>query len=104
MNEETCKYESQPNYEAEYYRQLERNCRLERENDELREIMLGICKILIKENGSDRCNGKWIREYLGHGEYYYKCSHCSAKVGRSYVEDFGHKNFCPDCGARMDKE
>lgn len=49
-------------------------------------------------------HGKWIMEYLGNGEYRYKCSHCSAKVGRSYVEDFGHKNFCHNCGTKMDKE
>lgn len=48
MNEETCKYESQPNYEAEYYRQLERNCRLERENDELKATILGMCKTLFR--------------------------------------------------------
>lgn len=46
--------------------------------------------------------GSWIKKHLGYGEYYYKCSHCSTKVGRSYIEDFGHKNFCPDCGSKMD--
>lgn len=48
MNEETCKYENQPNYEAEYHRKLEINYRLERENDELKAAILGICKTLFR--------------------------------------------------------
>lgn len=38
----------------------------------------------------------WIR--VGWG--YYKCSHCEAEVG--VVS--GHKNYCANCGARMDEE
>ena len=52
MNEETCKYENQPNYESEYHRQLERNYRLERENDELKAAILGMCRTLFKESGN----------------------------------------------------
>ena len=52
MNEETCKYENQPNYESEYHRQLERNYRLERENDEL--------KAAIQANKSSKEVYRWI--------------------------------------------
>lgn len=53
MSEETYKYENQPNYEAEYHRQLERNFRLERENDELKAAILGLCKTLFKGSGNN---------------------------------------------------
>ncbi len=49
-------------------------------------------------------HGEWVKKYLEHNQYLYRCSCCSAEVGKYYIEDFGHKNFCPVCGAKMVKK
>ena len=46
-------------------------------------------------------HGKWIPHEDEDGEHYGdKCSECS----EWYVMPYGKTNFCPHCGARMDKE
>jgi DNA-directed RNA polymerase subunit RPC12/RpoP len=59
----------------------------------------------LKERQSER-HGKWeeITEYGGWGETHYRCSVC----GEEWHLDDGkpadnNMNFCPKCGARMDK-
>ncbi len=42
-------------------------------------------------------HGKWISLSHDHNDVYCRCSECGkAKAGRT--------NYCPNCGARMDKE
>lgn len=48
-------------------------------------------------------HGRWIKKYLEYKQCLYKCSCCGTEVNKRYIEDFGHKDFCPDCGAKMDK-
>ena len=46
-------------------------------------------------------HGKWIPHEDEDGERYGdNCSEC----GEWYVMPYGKTNFCPHCGARMDKE
>ena len=59
----------------------------------------------LKERQSER-RGKWeeINEYGGWGDTHYRCSVCGEEW---YLEDGkpadNNMNFCPKCGARMDK-
>ena len=53
MSGETCKCDCHPNYESEYYRLIEEVKRLENENCELRETILGMCKALFRESESN---------------------------------------------------
>lgn len=48
-------------------------------------------------------HGKWIKEYLSYGVIRYRCSVCNGMFSQNMI-DFNHKNFCTDCGAKMDKE
>lgn len=41
--------------------------------------------------------GHWIEKSTG-GEYFDRCSECG------YIEWGAPNNYCPECGARMDKE
>lgn len=72
--------------------------------------MADILLRFMKEMPSaDRPRGEWIRDKYwsrgaGMGEeygFFYKCSLCGYEVENGYARcDF---NFCPDCGARMEK-
>ena len=42
-------------------------------------------------------HGKWIEKSTG-GEHFYCCSKCG------HVEWDAPNNYCPNCGARMDKD
>ena len=42
-------------------------------------------------------HGKWIRKNVGDEQYDY-CSECR------YIEWNATNNYCPNCGAKMDKE
>lgn len=47
-------------------------------------------------------HGQWINEYLGYGVSRYRCSRCGSTFGEDQIIDFKHKNYCADCGAKMD--
>lgn len=49
-------------------------------------------------------HGKWEEEYLGYGTYRYRCSECNSTFGEDAINEFHHKNYCSNCGARMDLE
>lgn len=72
----------------------------------------------MSDRGMDRCNkwqtGKWITEEIGEGRKVY-CSECKESAVFEYVRDgdiyssYGHgvvkkTKFCPNCGARMERE
>lgn len=48
-------------------------------------------------------HGKWLKEYLSYGVIRYRCSVCNGMFSQNMIE-FSHKNFCSNCGAKMDKE
>lgn len=49
-------------------------------------------------------HGKWANDAIG----VLRCSECKAqapwKYGRDYIDYRWEANYCPNCGARMDKE
>ena len=49
-------------------------------------------------------HGKWEDDAMG----VLRCSECKAqapwKYGRDYIDYKWKSNYCPNCGARMDKE
>ena len=49
-------------------------------------------------------HGKWEEEYLGYGTYRYRCSECNSTCGEDMINEFHHKNYCSNCGAKMDLE
>lgn len=53
-----------------------------------------------KKNGKIRPQGEWIKwnfkTFGAMGDWEYKCSNCEKVYGGEY-------NFCPNCGARMQK-
>lgn len=51
MQNEITKYETQPNYESEYYKHIELIKKLEDENTKLRETIIGMCNALFLERG-----------------------------------------------------
>ncbi len=44
-------------------------------------------------------HGRWVK--VGNGDCCYKCSECGF-LRDAYILDVG--NYCPQCGAQMDKE
>ena len=46
--------------------------------------------------------GRWIKPVPGDGENY--CSVCHAEQPWFYGYGYLESNYCPNCGARMDKE
>lgn len=70
-------------------------------NAEINSIILSI----PKENVQEVRHGKWIYDGSDIGWANYKCSSC----GECFVLEEGtpqenEYNFCPHCGAKMDKE
>lgn len=55
MAKEACEKEAMPNFEEEYYRLTSEVKFLRRENLELKETILGMCKKMFRENEN---NGK----------------------------------------------
>lgn len=47
-------------------------------------------------------HGKWIKPVPGDGENY--CSVCHAEQPWFYGYGYYEPDYCPNCGARMDKE
>lgn len=47
-------------------------------------------------------HGRWIKPVPGDGENY--CSVCHAEQPWFYGYGYLKSNYCPNCGARMDKE
>ena len=47
-------------------------------------------------------HGRWIKPVPGDGENY--CSVCKAEQPWFYGYGYLKSNYCPNCGARMDKE
>lgn len=47
-------------------------------------------------------HGKWIKPVPGDGENY--CSVCKAEQLWFYGYGYLESNYCPNCGARMEKE
>lgn len=45
-------------------------------------------------------HGEWLLKHVGVG-HYWECSVCHAPPNIYITED---TNYCPNCGARMDKE
>lgn len=63
-----------------------------------------ILDIISSQPTSDtQSHGYWIKEYLSYGAVRYRCSVCNGLFSKDMVE-FNHKNFCADCGTKMDKE
>lgn len=52
----------------------------------------------IENDDENRPQGKWIALENAYGEIKYKCSHCG-----HFLKSGTDKNFCPNCGAQMDK-
>lgn len=70
-------------------------------------IHSGLCyKENDYENFPDRCGsfiperqqGKWDKRHTELLKYFVKCEKCGEEIMTS------HKNFCPNCGADMQKE
>lgn len=49
-------------------------------------------------------HGKWINAYDTSGGSYYKCSKCACYIEKIFFANDYAVNFCPSCGAKMDKE
>ena len=53
-------------------------------------------------------HGKWIKIETTFGEEYAQCSNCGNEFGVpdccSFEEYVPNVNYCPNCGAKMDKE
>jgi hypothetical protein len=47
-------------------------------------------------------HGKWIDEDPAFAEYFANCSVCGYEI--DVHNERGYFNFCPNCGAKMDKE
>lgn len=45
-------------------------------------------------------HGKWIKEHFisESDEFYHTCSNCNMELKETYLD-----NYCPNCGAKMDK-
>lgn len=47
-------------------------------------------------------HGRWVKSVPGDGENY--CSVCKAEQPWFYGYGYFESDYCPNCGARMDKE
>ena len=47
-------------------------------------------------------HGKWIDEDPAFAEYFANCSACGYEI--DVHNERGYFNFCPNCGAKMDRE
>lgn len=45
-------------------------------------------------------HGHWVSD---EGDVLFHCSECETQISTSWDYDDLHWNFCPDCGAKMDK-
>lgn len=88
---------------------LDRTCNLVCQySKKQRYAMCGACPLgsafdAIAELPSDEKHGKWGLYEEPDGYYHTECSEC----GKWFDEDLYWEktaNFCPNCGARMDKE
>ena len=63
------------------------------------EIMDGIEESIVEEELEPVKHGRWVNPYINfYGHPCHCCSECGFKA--SYQD----KNYCPECGARMDLE
>lgn len=46
--------------------------------------------------------GSWVNAYIS-GIHHYRCTECGEYIEATWTANFEY-NFCPNCGARMDKE
>lgn len=53
--------------------------------------------------GEDGREDKWIKKLAEQGDCAY-CSLCNEFAGLNGEEEYVLSNYCPNCGARMDKE
>lgn len=53
----------------------------------------------------ERPHGEWIEQRDNYGEPYYECSACKDSfITLEGTPKENHYNFCPNCGASMQKE
>jgi len=71
----------------------------------MKEAIIKLTSDHIKVKGGeyvrDYPHGYWTKvsadKYVQHAMCFYRCSECGSDV-------IGEQNFCPNCGAQMDKE
>ena len=63
-----------------------------------------VYKALEEVPSADRPQGEWLKFGLGRGTRILFCTNCERRIEVPLSQGDSNYDFCPNCGAKMDKE